>query len=594
MGKSLMLKKETGNQINQRTYLDKEKVLSTVEVVRDILLLEFALPEHSGNLTTMLREGGMENVNLAQKEILPKREPHKISEEKEEEADDTGEEKLEYAHFKKADDLLARYLREISAAPLLNRDKEVAIIQSIKECEKGIANTVLSVPFAIREIIGLGEKLKFDILSVRDVIKDFDDEEPSIEEEHYKKKIISLFNRLTQDELERQELQKKLVQKCLSAEKKSALRKKFDQKTEKILDLINQIDLNKNQIERIVIKLKRFHEKLGKAEREIVECLETANKPREELKEVFPQAKKSCQEEKIINRCCSISKQEFSNCNKITRNAQNRIRRIEAALTLDAPELHSIIKSIEEKEIQIKLAKDKLVSANLRLVVKIAKKYRSSGLDYLDLIQEGSMGLLKAIDKFKHHREYRFCTYAVWWVRQAITRAIADQARTIRIPVHMIETINKLNKTFYCLLQEMGRKPTPEEIAEKVGFPLDKVRQILSIAKEPLSLETPVGSEQESCLDDFIEDKKGADPEEVTINHNVEEQTARALSALPSREEKVVRMRYGIGEERNYTLKEVGQHFNLTRERIRQIEIMALQKLGYSPTIKGIKGFYER
>jgi RNA polymerase primary sigma factor len=573
-----MQKNETGSQENQRIYVDKEKVLSNVAVARDILLLESALPEHGGNLTAMLREGGMENVNGAQKAIIPKYEPHKISEEAAEEKKEV-EGELEYESSTKCKDLLATYLREISASPLLNRDKEVAIIQSIKACEKGIANSVLRVPFAIREIIDLGEKLKFDTVSVRDVIKDFDDEEPSIEEEHYKKKIISIIKKLTLEEQERQELHNKLVQKRLSAIKKSALRKKIDQKTEKILDLIKQIDLNKKQIERIVIKLKRFHEKLEEAEREIVECLEAGNTPREE---------------KVINISSSISKEEISNCNKIIRNAQKRIRRIEAALTVDAAELHSIIKFIEEKEMQIKLAKDKLVKANLRLVVKIAKKYRNSGLDYLDLIQEGSMGLLKAIDKFKHHMGYRFCTYAVWWVRQAITRAIADQARTIRIPSHMIEIINKLNKTFYCLFQEMGRKPIPEEIAEKTGFPLEKVRQILSIAKEPISLETPVGSEKESCLNDFIEDKKGADPEEVTINHNVEEKTTRALSALPSREEKVLRMRYGIGEERNYTLKEVGEHFNLTRERIRQIEVLALKKLKHSATIKEIKGFYER
>jgi RNA polymerase primary sigma factor len=570
-----MLKNETVNQEDQRIYVSKGKALSTIEVVRDILFLEFSLPEHSGNLTAMLREECRENVNVAQKSIISKYEPHKISEEAEKKKEVGGE--LEYESSRKSKDLLATYLREISASPLLNRDKEVAIIQSIKECEKGIANSVLRVPFAIREIIGLGEKLKFDTVSVRDVIKDFDAEAPSIEEENYKKKIISIIKKITQDELERQELQKKFDQKRLSATKKNALRKQLDQKTEKILDLIKQIDLNKKQVERIVIRLKRFQEKLEKAERGIVECLETANMPREE-----------------INGCCGISKQEFLNCNKITRNAQNRIRRIEAALTLDAPDLHAIIKFIEEKEMQVKLAKDKLVKANLRLVVKIAKKYRNSGLDYLDLIQEGSMGLLKAIDKFKHHREYRFCTYAVWWVRQAITRAIADQARTIRIPVHMIETINKLNKTFYSLFHEMGRKPVPEEIAEKVGFPLDKVRQILSIAKEPVSLETPVGSEKESCLDDFIEDKTVADPEEVTIHQNVEEKTARALSSLPPREEKVLRMRYGIGEERNYTLKEVGEHFNLTRERIRQIEVMALKKLKHSATIKEIKGFYER
>lgn len=589
-----MLKKETSDQMKQPLDVGKEEGSLTGREAKDILLLGFVLPAHIDNLMITLRKRDIKIIDVVQKAIIPKHEPCKISEEEKNREEDKAQEKLDYATIKRIEDLLAIYLREISAASLINRDEEVAIIKSIKENEKVIANTVLSVPFTTREIIGLGEKLKFDKISVRDVIRDFDDEETYIDEEHYKKKIISLINKLKQDEQERQKLQKKLVQRHLCALKKRALREKIDHKSEKIRHLIKQVDLNKNQIERIVIKLKRFHEKLEKTEREIVECVETTGIPREELKKVFCQVKKGCQEEKIITRYYRISKQELLNNEKNIRNAQKKIKRIEAALTLGANELRAAMKSIEEEAIKIKLAKEKLVRANLRLVVKVAKKYRNCRLEYLDLIQEGSIGLLKAVDKFKHHGGYKFSTYAVWWIRQAITRAIADQARTIRIPVHMIETINKLNKTFYYLLQKMGRKPSIEEIAEDVGFPLDKVRLILAIAKEPISLETPIESEEESCLDDFIEDKNGADPEEVTISHNLEEQTARVLSTLSSREEKVLRMRFGIGEERNYTLQEVGHYFNLTRERIRQIEVMALQKLRRSQRIKKIKGLCER
>ncbi|HVK62324.1 MAG TPA: RNA polymerase sigma factor RpoD, partial [Bdellovibrionales bacterium] len=266
---------------------------------------------------------------------------------------------------------------------------------------------------------------------------------------------------------------------------------------------------------------------------------------------------------------------------------------IEESFHLTTVEIKRAFQTITVGEAQTNQAKRELVEANLRLVVSIAKKYTNRGLQFLDLIQEGNIGLMKAVDKFEYRRGYKFSTYATWWIRQAITRAIADQARTIRIPVHMIETINKLVRTSRYLVQELGREPMPEEIAEKMDMPVDKVRKVLKIAKEPISLETPVGEEEDSHLGDFIEDKKVINPSEAIVNLNLAEQTRRVLATLTPREEKVLRMRFGIGEESDHTLEEVGQDFNVTRERIRQIEAKALRKLRHPSRSNKLKTFME-
>jgi RNA polymerase primary sigma factor len=273
--------------------------------------------------------------------------------------------------------------------------------------------------------------------------------------------------------------------------------------------------------------------------------------------------------------------------------AQKRLKMIEDEACVDCEDLIESYKSIATGETMAERAKSELVEANLRLVVSIAKKYTNRGLQFLDLIQEGNIGLMKAVDKFEYKRGYKFSTYATWWIRQAITRAIADQARTIRIPVHMIETINKLVRTSRYLVQELGREPLPEEIAERMELPLDKVRKVLKIAKEPISLETPIGEEEDSHLGDFIEDKSVTSPSEAVISVNLAEQTRKVLATLTPREEKVLRMRFGIGEKSDHTLEEVGQDFEVTRERIRQIEAKALRKLRHPSRSKRLKAFVE-
>jgi RNA polymerase primary sigma factor len=312
------------------------------------------------------------------------------------------------------------------------------------------------------------------------------------------------------------------------------------------------------------------------------------------LKKLLRQVKKNRQEGKKSEKKFGISKKDLLAYDKIINNSRKEIKHIEAESTLNAEVLKKAIKSIEEGELKAKLAKDEMVKANLRLVVSLAKRYNNRGLQFLDLVQEGNMGLIKAVDKFEYQRGYKFGTYATWWIRQAITRAIADQARTIRIPVHMIENINKLIRASRRLVQEVGREPTSEEIAKEVGLPLDKVRKVLKMAKEPISLETPIGEEGDSRLGDFIEDKKIAHPREATVNQDLREQTKKVLSTLTPRQEKIVRMRFGIEEKADHTLEEVGQDYNLTRERIRQIEEKALQKMRHPSRSKKLRIFIER